>query len=105
MTHPVLRKATTVWAMTLLFLAACNGSKSEIEGTYTNATGMATLDLRSGGEASFTMMGETRPCTYKVDGNKLTLDCKEPEALVFTIHDDGSLTPEGGLIGTMKKGK
>jgi len=66
---------------------------------------MATLELRSGGNASFTMMGETHTCTYKVDGDKLTLDCKEPEALVFTIHDDGSLTPVGTFIGMMKKTK
>lgn len=107
MNHLALRKAIAILLMALLIFttAACNGSKSRIEGTYTNSLGTATLDLRSGGKAAFTMMGESFTCTYKVEGNKLTLDCKQDEPVVFTIHDDGSLTPQGGFIGTMKKSK
>ena len=51
------------------------------------------------------MMGESMPCTYKVKGDKLNLDCRpNGETMDFTIHDDGSLTGPG-FIGAMKKSK
>ncbi|MEP6601710.1 MAG: hypothetical protein ABJB49_07835 [Nitrospirota bacterium] len=78
---------------------------SNVDGTYTNTGGMVTLDLRSGGKAGFTMMGETMPCTYKVKENKVMLDCTpKGEKVDFIIHDDGSLTGPG-FIGNMKKSK
>jgi hypothetical protein len=86
------------------FSSAACGSK--MEGTYSQAAGgMITLDLRSGGKATFTMMGESMPCTYKVKGDKLNLDCRpKGETVDFMIHDDGSLTGPG-FIGNMKKSK
>jgi len=87
-------------------LVSC-GSKSKLEGTYLQGAGggTITLDLKSGGKAQFTMMGENMPCSYQVNGDKLTLDCTpKGEKVDFTIHDDGSLTGPG-FIGIMKKSK
>jgi hypothetical protein len=83
------------------------GSKSQMEGTYSQAgSGMGiVLDLKSGDKATFSMSGEDFACTYKVNGDKLALDCSpKGEELDFTIHDDGSLTGPG-LVGILKKGK
>jgi hypothetical protein len=84
----------------VLVTAACG---SKVSGTYSNENGFVVLDLRSGGKASLTMMGEVTECTFTVDGDKLTLECKG-DKLVFTIHDDGSLTGPG-FIGMLRKKK
>ena len=81
------------------------GCGSKMEGTYTNTGGMVTLDLKSGGKATFTMMGETVSCNYKAKGDKINLDCSpKGEKVDFTVHDDGTLTGPG-FIGAMKKSK
>lgn len=87
----------------LLALVAC-GSKSKLEGTYSQrAGGTVALDLRPGGKANFSMMGEDYPCTYKVDGKKLALDCSpKGEKVDFTIHDDGLLSGPS-FVGVLKK--
>jgi hypothetical protein len=92
--------------VSLVFLTpAIGGCGSKVEGTYTNTGGMVTLDLKSGGKASFTMMGETYACTYKVKENKVVVDCTpKGEKVDFMIHDDGSITGPG-FIGSMKKSK
>jgi hypothetical protein len=82
------------------FLAACG---TGLSGTYTNPTGLVTLDLRSGGKASLTMMGENEQCTYDADGKNLTLTCGGNKT-VWGIHDDGSLTGPG-LVGMLAKRK
>lgn len=93
----------SIVAVTILAGSMCNGSS--VEGRYSNANGFVTVDLRSGGKASVTMMGENKACTYKVEGSKLSLDC-DGEPIEFTVHDDGSLTPPpGNFIGTLKKSK
>jgi hypothetical protein len=51
------------------------------------------------------MMGESLPCTYKVSGDKVNLDCTpKGEKVDFMIHDDGSLTGPS-FIGARKKSK
>jgi hypothetical protein len=76
----------------LVFTPVIGICGSKTEGTYTNTGGMVTLDLKAGGKANFTMMGETIPCKYTVKGDKVAL------------HDDGSLTGPG-FIGSMKQSK
>ena len=89
-------------ASVIFVIAVIGGCGSKMEGTYSNGS-MVTLDLKSGGKAMFTMMGETIPCTYKVKDNKVQLDCTpKGEKVDFMIHDDGSLTGPG-FIGAMKK--
>jgi hypothetical protein len=98
MFHRVVLIAAVIAAM-----AVIGGCGSKMEGTYTNAGGNVTLDLKSGGKATFTMMGESIPCGYKVSGDKVNLDCTpKGEKVDFMIHDDGSLTGPG-FIGAMKK--
>src|SRR5437016_5705411 len=86
--------------------AACliiNACSSAPRGTYQNANGFAVLDLKSGGEATFSLMGDASPCTYQADGNKLTLNCKVGGELIFTVNDDGSLTgPPGNFFGALR---
>jgi hypothetical protein len=90
-------------AAVMLGVSALGGCGSKMEGTYTNTGGMVTLDLKSGGKATFTMMGESMPCIYKVKDNKVMLDCTpKGEKVDFLIHDDGSLTGPS-FIGSMKK--
>ncbi len=89
--------ACLIWSF-----AACGGTK--VGGTYSNG-GSAVLELRSGGEASLTFMGETEACTYQVSKDKLLLDCGG-DKIAFTIHDDGSLSgPPGNFIGVFRKTK
>lgn len=83
-----------------LALAACGPG---VAGTYTNASGLVTLDLRGGGTASLTIMGENDACKYDVAGKNLTLICKEGHTS-WDIHDDGSLSGPG-FIGTLQKSK
>jgi hypothetical protein len=82
------------------FLGACG---SGIAGTYTNTNGLVTLDLRSGGKASLTMMGQNEQCTYNIDGKNLNLTCGGDKT-VWGIHDDGSLTGPG-FVGTLARRK
>jgi hypothetical protein len=98
-------------ALALLALAACGSSR--MKGTYSSQTGVV-LDLRSGGEASFTgvaaeismgkpPMGGAHACTYKVDGKTLHLTCEEHK-FDFDVHDDGSLTGDP-LFSVLRKSK
>src|SRR5689334_506161 len=81
---------------------ACGKS---VQGTYSDNAGAFVLELKSGGKASFTFAGETMPCTYKADGNQVALQCAT-DTIVFTIHDDGSLTgPPGSFMGALRKTK
>lgn len=91
----------------LVFVTPAIGScGSNMEGTYTQPAGGAiALDLRPGGKAGFTLMGENYACTYKVKADKLMLDCTpKGEKIDFTIHDDGSLSGSD-FIGILKKSK
>lgn len=89
----------------LVLLAACG---SNMKGTYTDANGAVILELKSGGKANFTFMGDVEDCTYESSGKQLTLTCKGSPApvTVFNIHDDGSLTgPPGTFMPPLRKEK
>lgn len=84
------------------------GCKSGMTGTYSDANGAVILELRSGGKANFTFMGDVEDCTYESSGKQLTLTCKGSPApvTVFNIHDDGSLTgPPGTFMPPLRKQK
>lgn len=87
-----------------LVLASCGSS---VSGTYSDASGAFVLELRSGGHAQFTFMGQAAACTYTVDGTKLNLNCEgDAGKTVFTIHDDGTLTgPPGTFMPALRKHK
>jgi hypothetical protein len=108
MKNLIIHRITLIAALALItpVITSCS-SKSKIEGTYSQAgSGMGiVLDLKSGDKATFSMSGEDFACIYKVNGDKLALDCTpKGEKLDFTIHDDGTLTGPG-LVGILKKGK
>ena len=88
----------------VLLISGCNSGP---KGTYTDANGAVILELRSGGGANFTFMGEVQDCTYESSGKQLTLRCKgEAGKTVFNIHDDGSLTgPPGSFMPPLRKQK
>jgi hypothetical protein len=81
------------------------GCKSSMTGTYSDTMGSVILELRSGGKANFTFMGDVQDCTYDTGGKQLTLTCKgEASPTVFSIHDDGSLTgPPGSFLLPLRK--
>ena len=93
----------------LLFAGVClcllSGCKSKMTGTYSDSLRSVVVDLKSGGKANFTYMGDVADCTYSVSGTQLTLKCGgEAGTTVFTIHDNDSLTgPPGSLIPALRK--
>ena len=81
---------------------AC-GSGGGLEGTYSTSAGNVVLELRFGGKANFTIMGETQACTWKAGDSKVVLTCKG-DSVDFVRHDDGSLSGPG-FVGRMTKSK
>lgn len=100
-----LSQSMILIAGSLVLLAS--GCNSGPRGTYTDANGAVILELRSGGSANFTFMGDVQDCTYESSGKQLTLSCKgEAGKTVFNIHDDGSLTgPPGSFMPPLRKQK
>lgn len=98
-------KSMVVVAGSLVLLVA--GCNSGPKGTYTDANGAVILELKSGGKANFTFMGDVQDCTYDTSGKQLTLTCKgESGKTTFNIHDDGSLTgPPGSFMPPLRKEK
>jgi len=90
-----------------LVLTGCFAFGNPLQGVYYDQTGGISLDLKSGGDATFTFAGESSPCTYTVKGEKLTVACKgDAGTTVFTIRQDGSLAPPpGALITALQKRK
>ena len=104
MRYARIRKLLLVIALAFLVIS-CGPA---VKGTYSNVNGAIVLDVKSGHKASFSIAGDSRECTYNVDGGKLMLDC-QGDKVVFTIHDDGSLSgpPDSlmGAMGTLRKAK
>lgn len=101
----ISRLVSVVSASVIVLAGGCNSGP---KGTYTDANGAVILELRSGGKANFTFMGDVEDCTYESSGKKLTLTCKGSPApvTVFNIHDDGSLTgPPGTFMPPLRKEK
>jgi hypothetical protein len=100
----LFRKLMIAVAGVCLLLPAC---KSSIAGTYSDTMGSVILELRSGGKANFTFMGNVQDCSYENSGKQVTLSCKgEDSPITFTLHDDQSLTgPPGTLMLPLRKQK
>jgi hypothetical protein len=83
------------------------GCKSSLTGTYSDANGAVILELRSGGKANLTFMGDVQDCSYQSGGKQLALSCKgDSRPIAFAIHDDGSLTgPPGSMMPPLRKEK
>jgi hypothetical protein len=85
----------------------CSACDPGVRGTYADRSGTFVLDLKSGGEATFAIPGAAVPCTYKVAGDRLTLDCPGGAGtLVLAVHPDGSLTaPQDRFMPTLQRRK
>jgi hypothetical protein len=92
-----------------IFSAGCASScgTSSMQGTYSDPMGSVILELKSGGKASFTFMGEVADCTYGSASSQVTVKCGgDAGTTVFTVHDDGSLTgPPGSFMPALRKQK
>jgi hypothetical protein len=104
MTNP-MRLVVLLLAVVFLSGSSCT-RRDPWTGTYSNANGSIVLDVKSGGKASMTLMGDAKECTYTADGDKtLTLACPEPPGqLVFQRQSDESLVGQG-FIGQLTKSK
>ena len=96
------RTIDKVWRLALVvsFSGAMAACGSDVEGTYVDTDGNVQLELRFGGQATLTFMGQGNPCTYSVNEKQLTLSCQDLQRPIeITIHEDGSLTgdPKGGF--------
>ena len=102
-----MRLSTGVSIVSCAVALMISGCNSGPHGTYTDANGAVILELRSGGKANFTFMGDVEDCTYESSGKLLTLTCKGGAGkTVFNIHDDGSLTgPPGSFMPPLRKEK
>jgi hypothetical protein len=102
-----MRRINFRWAFCFVFAVALSlvviACGSKVEGTYSNANGLAVLDLKSGGKATTTLMGESADCSYSVEDKQINLECEKDKS-VFKINSDGSLTGPG-FIGIMRKAK
>jgi hypothetical protein len=101
----VLESMSIASAAVVLLICGCNSGP---KGTYTDANGAVILELRSGGKANFTFMGDVEECSYKSNDKQLTLTCKGSvvPTTVFNVHDDGSLTgPAGSFMPPLRKEK
>ena len=76
---------------------------SKLDGTYTNPSGIAMLELRSGGKATLGLGGETKECAHVEEGKQVKLTCGR-EQISLRINDDGTLFAPG-FVGVMKKTK
>lgn len=95
-----------VLAMLLCFTSGLAACGSKMEGTYADPSGAFVLVLKSGGNATFSFAGDTASCTYAVNGDKLSLDCKgDAGKMVFTVQSDGALAPPQGFIQPLHKTK
>jgi hypothetical protein len=88
-------------------LSLAVGCGSKVAGTYSDPTGSLTLELKSGGNANLTFLGQTQACKYATSGQSISLTCSNDAApLQLAINNDGSLTgPPGSFVPMLQKKK
>lgn len=96
-------RCTTAGVFMLLMAACSSGPR----GVYSDPTGGLILELKSGGRANLTFMGDVQDCAFTNTSKDLTVTCKaEAGSTIFAIHDDGSLTgPPGSFMPVLRKRK
>ena len=71
----------------LVAASSVSGCTPSVTGTY--GEGGAKIDLKSGGKATFSFMGQSQECTYTTTGKKITMDCKDGTPVEMTLSEDG----------------
>ena len=62
-----------------------------------------TLDINEGGKAEMSAMGQKKPGTWKLDGNKLTVTPEKDKPAVFEVQDGGkTLVADADAMGMPK---
>lgn len=106
MKNTLFKNASLAIAATAVLALGLTACSSGMEGTYSDSTRSAVLEIKSGTKAIFTYMGEVADCTYVKNGTKLTLTCPNGMGSVdLTIHDNGSLTSESPLFPVLQRQK
>jgi hypothetical protein len=80
---------------------------SSVEGNYRDSDTAVTLELKDG-KCTLGLGPERIPCTYKVDGDKVTLlptAGDKNQTIVLTVKDGTLVGPPGGLITKLEKVK
>jgi hypothetical protein len=94
MTHSNSRSAprrTLLIAPVLLAIAACGPS---INGTYSDASGIAEYEFRSDGKVYITVFGATASGTFEVDRDRVLITSPQG-TVVFTRDKDRLIGPMG----------
>lgn len=96
-------RVATLAALVIGMASGC----SSMTGTYSDPMGSVLLELKSGGKANLTFMGQIADCTYTTASKQITLNCAgDATPTVFTVHDDGTLTgPPGSFMPSLRKQK
>jgi hypothetical protein len=91
--------------LTVFVAASCGGRSDPWLGTYSNSNGSITLDVKGGGKASFTALGQTLECTYTTREQTMSLNCPEPAGnFTFGRQSDGSIVAQDNpIIGRLTK--
>ena len=82
-------------AAALCFTITLVGCGSKVDGKYTDKSGLATIEFKSG-KATLTTLGNTLTSDYTVDGDKVTLT--GPPPMTLTINKDGNLEGNGNTF-------
>lgn len=90
----LMRSSRLALVLGIMLAAACGKG---VTGTYHDQSGQVTLDLKSGGSAHISLMGETHELTYKIEGNKITLHAVEDSSdasgdIEIVRNNDGTLS-------------
>ena len=82
-------------------ISSCGGHK--LDGTYSNPSGMMTIQFKEG-KATLTMGPmSSPPVPYEIKGDKVTIHAGEPVGdAVMTINQDGSLQSDVGVLTKTK---
>jgi hypothetical protein len=109
-----MKNKASIWFLAIASLSAVftasgcsSGCSSGVKGTYSDTMGAVILELKAGGSANLTFAGQIADCTYNSSGKTINLNCKgEADPMVFTVHDDGSLSgPPGSFMPSLRKQK
>jgi hypothetical protein len=80
---------------------------TRVQGNYRDSDGAVTLEMKDG-KCNLTIGPERIPCTYTVDGDKVTLAPTigdKSQTIVLTVKDGSLVGPPGGLITKLDKVK